>query len=107
MYVIVGHHSEPNVYYIQLLNKDKPGSPKAVNRCQLFDLNRSSPPSEATSSNGDFAVIPSFLQPKIVHNLHNLNNTNKTPAHHYNTRAKHKAATAGRQAEVNTIITHL
>ena len=28
VYVMVGHHMEPNVYYIQLLNKDKPGLPK-------------------------------------------------------------------------------
>ena len=26
VYVVVGHHKEPNVYYIQLLNKGKPGS---------------------------------------------------------------------------------
>ena len=31
VYVVVGHHTEPNVYYIQLLNKDKPGLPKVVN----------------------------------------------------------------------------
>ena len=107
VYVVVGHHAEPNVYYIQLLNTDKPGSPKAVNRRQLFDLNRTSPPSEATSPNGDFAVIPSFLHPKPTSKLHNLNNTTDLPDHHYNTRSKRKAATAGRQAEVNTIITHL
>ena len=106
MYIIVGHHAESNVYYIQLLNTDKPGSPKVVNRRQLFDLNRTSPPSEATSPNGDFAVIPSFLQPKSISNLHNLNTTN-LPYHHYNTRSKHKAAIAVRQAEVRTIITHL
>ena len=47
VYVVVGHHVEPNVYYIQLLNTDKPGSPKVVNRRQLFDLNCTSPPSEA------------------------------------------------------------
>ena len=106
VYVVIGHHVEPNVYYIQLLNTDKPGSPKVVNRRQLFDLNRTSPPSEATSPNGDFAVIPSFLQPKSISNLHNLNTTD-LPDHHYNTRSKRKAATAVRQAEVNTIITHL
>ena len=33
VYIVVGHHSEPNVYYIQLLNKDKPGTPKVVNQC--------------------------------------------------------------------------
>ena len=107
VYVVVGHHVEPNVYYIQLLNTDKPGSPKAVNRHQLFDLNHTSPPSEATSPNGDFAVIPSFLHPKPISKLHNLNNTTDLPDHHYNTRSKRKAATAGRQAEVNTIITDL
>ena len=106
VYVVVGHHAEPNVYYIQLLNSDKPGSPKAVNRRQLFDLNRTSPPSEATSLNGDFAAIPSFLH-KSIHKQHNLNNTIDLPSHQYNTRSKRKAATAGRQAEVNTIITHL
>ena len=31
VYVVVGHHKKPNVYYIQLLNKDKPGHPKVVN----------------------------------------------------------------------------
>ena len=107
VYVVIGHHMEPNVYYIQLLNKDKPGPPKVVNRHQLFDLNCTSPPSEATSPNGDFAVIPSFLQPKTISNLHNLNNTNIIPDHHYNTRSKCKAATAVRQVEVKTIITHL
>ena len=65
VYVIVGHHMEPNVYYIQLLNEDKPGSPKVVNQHQLFDLNHSSPPSVAdTSLNDDPAVILSFLYPK-------------------------------------------
>ena len=98
VYVVVGHHAEPNVYYIQLLNTDKPGPPKVVNRHQLFDLNCTSPPSEATSPNGDFAVIPSFLQPKLISNLHDLNTLNILPYHHYNTRSKHKAATAVRQA---------
>ena len=31
IYVMVGHHKDPNVYYIQFLNKDKSGSPKVVN----------------------------------------------------------------------------
>ena len=31
VYVMIGHHREPSVYYIQLLNKDKPGQPKVVN----------------------------------------------------------------------------
>ena len=65
VYVVVGHHSEPNVYYIQLLNKDKPGPPKVVTRHQLFNLKWSEPPSVAsTSPNGDSAVL-SFLHPKL------------------------------------------
>ena len=107
MHVMVGHHMEPNVYYIQLLNKDKPGLPKVVNRQQLFDLNHCSPPSLAvtTSTDGDFAVIPSFLYPKTKSNIFNvdLHNTH----HQYNMRSKHKAATTGRQVEVNKICTHL
>ena len=107
MYVIVGHHSEPNVYYIQLLNKDKPGSQKVVNQHQLFDLKWSKPPSVAsTSPDGDPTVVPSFLNPKSKSNIYNLD-TNTNTSHHYNTRSKHKAATAGRQVEVNTIITYL
>ena len=31
VYVVIGHHEEPNVYYIQLLNSSKPGQPKVVN----------------------------------------------------------------------------
>ena len=31
IYVVVGHHEEPNIYYIQLLNADKKGLPKVVN----------------------------------------------------------------------------
>ena len=45
VYVVVGHHTKPNVYYIQLLNKDKPVLPKVINQCQLF--NHPSPPSVA------------------------------------------------------------
>ena len=101
-------HSEPNVYYIQLLNKDKIGNPKVVNRCQLFDLKRSEPPSVAsTSPNGDSAV-PSFLLPNLKLNLYNNNSSNNNNLHHhYNTRSKRRAATAGRQVEVNTIVTYL
>ena len=106
MYIVVGHHMEPYVYYIQLLNQDKYGHPKVVNWCQLFDLKWSQPPSVASNSpNGDSAV-PSFLHPKSNLNLYNYNSNNTNPSHQYNTRSKRKAATAGRQAEVNTIITH-
>ena len=107
IYIVVGHHSEPNVYYIQLLNKDKPGPLKVVNWQQLFNLNRSEPPSVAsTSFNGDSTAVPSFLHPKSKLNTYNSNSNNNT-SHHYNTKSKHKAATAGRQVEVNTIITYL
>ena len=61
---MIGHHEEPSVYYIQVLDKDKPGQPKVVNQCQLFGLNPSSPPSNSTSSNDGFATIPSFLTSK-------------------------------------------
>ena len=44
IYVVVGHHQDPNVYYIQLLNSDHKGHPKVVNHCQLYDLNWSCPP---------------------------------------------------------------
>ena len=103
---MVGHHKESNVYYIQHLNKDKSGSPKVVNQCQLFDLNYSSPPSVADNSQDDDdpAVIPSFLYPKSKTNICNWDQQKIYP---YNTRAKCKAAITGRQAEVNTIITHL
>ena len=38
IYIVVGHHEEPNVYDIKLLSADKDAQPKVVNRCQLFDL---------------------------------------------------------------------
>ena len=49
---------------IQFLNKDHKGHPKVVNCCQIYDLNRSSLPSESLDSDpkdGDILVIPSFL----------------------------------------------
>ena len=89
VFVVVGHHMEPNVYYTQLLNKDKPRPPKVVNQHQLFVLNRSSPSVATTSPDGDHAIIPSFLHPKS--NIFNVDLHN-TP-HQYNTRSKRKAAT--------------
>ena len=38
VYVMVGHHHKPNVYYVQLLNKECKGHPKVVNQCQIYDL---------------------------------------------------------------------
>ena len=31
VYIVVGHHDEPNVYYIKLLNSDEKAIPKVVN----------------------------------------------------------------------------
>ena len=40
IYVVVSHHQEPNVYYIQLLNSDCKRHPKVVNCHQFYyDLN--------------------------------------------------------------------
>ena len=105
IYVMVGHHKEPNVYYIQLLDMSQQGPPKVVNQHQLYNLNHSGPPSVADKSqeDDDPAVISSFLHPKEK----NINNCCQQNFHPYNTRAKCKTATAGRQAEVNTIITHM
>ena len=58
VYIVFGHHQEePNVYYIQLLNSSKPGQPKVVNRCQLYDLKRSVPPSVSSLDDDGFASI--------------------------------------------------
>ena len=64
IYVVVAHHQEPNVYYIQLLNSDHKGHPKVVNCHQLYDLNQSCLLSESStfgSEDFDVPVIPSFL----------------------------------------------
>ena len=67
VYVVVGHHQEePNVYYIQLLNNSKPGQLKVVNRCQLYDLKWSVPPSASSLDVDGFASIPSFLTGKDI-----------------------------------------
>ena len=50
IYVVVGHHQGPNVYYIQLLNSNRKGHPKVVNHHQLYDLNQSCPPWESSGS---------------------------------------------------------
>ena len=105
VYVMIGHHKETNVYYIQLLNSSKPGQPKVVNQCQLYDLNRSSPPSTSSSFDDGFAVVPSFLNRQS--NLSNISNANDLyPTHHYSTHSKCKTAATVRQVAVETIITH-
>ena len=64
IYMVVAHHQEPNVYYIQLLNSERKGHPKVVNHHQLYDLNRSGLLLESSacgSRDSDVLVIPSFL----------------------------------------------
>ena len=107
VYIIVSHHDEPNVYYIKLLNSDKNALPKVVNRRQLFDLNWSVPPSIGSSATADgLASVLSFLHSNrpdigLTSNLDNLDSSinfdsaKGTDTPHYNTRARHKATTAG------------
>ena len=91
VYVVVGHHQEPNVYYIQLLNKDKLGHPEVVNQHQLFDLNMFTPPSVTTSFDDGFAVVLSFVN-KQNSKSNNSNFGHLQLPHHYNTCSKWKAA---------------
>ena len=88
-----------------------------VNRCQLFDLNRSVPPSIGSSTADGLASVPSFLHTNrsdsgLTSNLDlnsnvNFDGTTGTSPHHYNTRAKHKATAASRQVVAETIVTCL
>ena len=86
MYVVISHHKEPNVYYVQLLNKDHKGHPKVVNHHQIYDLNRSSLPSESLDSDpkdGDISVVPSFLN-QNTHASNITSFTDPSSTHHYN-----------------------
>ena len=109
VYVVVGHHQEePNVYYIQLLNSNKPGQPKVVNRRQLYDLKRSMPPSASVLDTDGFASIPSFLNNRQGHNLPSSNvGDNLVIPHHYNTCSKQKTAATVNSVVVETVVTHL
>ena len=97
------------MYYIQLLNSDCKGRPKVVNRCQLYDLNRSCPLSEPSTfelEDCDVLVIPSFLsgnskQSKIS------NFTEPAVQHHYNARSKPKGAANVQSEAVEIQVTHL
>ena len=103
--VMIGHHEELNVYYIQFLNSSKPGQPKVVNRCQLYDLKRSSPPSTLSSDDDGFVVVPSFLS--RWSNQSNISNTNDIyPSYHYSTCSKCKTAATVGPVVVETIVTH-
>ena len=97
------------MYYVQLLNKDCKSCPKVVNCCQIYDLNRSTPPSEPMDldpKDSDILLVPSFLARKTK----GSNNTffaDLSLSHHYNTRSKLEAAATGRQVVVETQVTHL
>ena len=109
VYVVVGHHQESNVYYIQLLNPDCKSKPKVVNCHQIYDLNHSQSPSESQGSepgdNGNSA-IPSFFAGKFS-GSHNSLIFDPHSTHHYNTWSKLKATTVSRQTVVDTQVTHL
>ena len=122
VYIVVGHHEEPNIYYIKLLSADKDAKPKVVNRCQLFDLKQSVPPSVGRNSVDDLTTVLSFLHnnrksnfglsSNIDHNLNldtsiNLDSAKGTVTPHYNTRARQKATAAVRPVVVEMIITCL
>ena len=122
VYVVAGHHEEPNVYYIRLLGAGKDTQPKVVNHRQLFDLKRSVPPSVDRNSVDDLATVPSFLHTNrksnlgsssnVEHNLDldtsiNLDSAKGTATPHYNTRARQKATATVRPVVAETINTCL
>ena len=117
IYIVVGHHKEPNVYYIKLLSASKDAQPKVVNRCQLFDLKWSVPPSVSRDSADELATVPSFLHTNNKlnsgsqsNNLDlsiNLDSAKGTAMHQYNTRAKRKATAPVRPVAVEMIVTCL
>ena len=109
VYIVVGHHQEePNVYYIQLLNSSKPGQPKVVNRCQLYNLKRSVPPSVSSLGDDGFASIPSFFNRQHRNFLSNIGDiSNQYNSHHYSMCSKCKTATTVNPVVVETIVTHL
>ena len=109
IYVVVGHHQEPNVYYIQLLSQDRKSKPKVVNCHQLYDLNQSISPSasqDLKSRDDGYPVLPCFLAGKSQGSYNSLF-SDPHSTNHYNTHSKLKAATAGRQAVVESQVTHL
>ena len=120
IYVIVGHHEEPNIYYIKLLSADKDAKPKVVNRHQLFDLKQSVPPSVGRNPVDDLTTVPSFLHSHNKSNLGtsnfnlddlnstiNLDSATGTVMPHYNTIASHKVTTLVRPVVAETTVTCL
>ena len=109
IYVVVGHHQELNVYYIQLLSQDRKSKPKVVNHHQLYNLNWSISPSasqDLKSRDDGYPVLPCFLAGKSQGSYNSLF-SDPHSINHYNTCSKLKAATAGRQAVVESQVTHL
>ena len=109
IYIVVGHHKEPNVYYIQLLNQDHKSKPEVVNYHQIYDLNQSVSPSasqDLESRDGGYPVLPCLLAGKTNGSYNSLF-FDPHSSHHYNTHSKLKAATAGGQVVVDTQVTHL
>ena len=107
IYIVVGHHQEPNVYYIQLLSQDYRSKPKVVNHHQLYNLNWSISPSasqDLESRDDGYPVLPCFLAGK-TQGSYNSSFSDPHSTHHYNTCSKLKAATAGRQAVVESQVT--
>ena len=109
IYVVVCHHQEPNVYYIQLLSQDHKSKPKGVNCHQLYNLNWSISPStswDLESRDDGYPVLPCFLAGKSQGSYNSLF-SDPHSTNHYNTHSKLKAATAGRQVVVESQVTHL
>ena len=104
VYMVVGHHQEPNVYYIQLLSQDRKSKPKVVNHCQIYDLNRFISPSaswDLESRDDGYPVLPCFLAGKTQGSYNSLF-SDPHSNQHYSTHSKLKAATAGRQVVVES-----
>ena len=90
-----------------------------VNRRQLFDLKRSVPPSVKRNFVDGLASVPSYLHHNSKSDIEysfddselnctiDLDSAKGTALHHYNTRAKRKAATLVRPVAAETIITCL
>ena len=107
VYIVVGHHQEPNVYYIQLLNSSKPGLPKVINQHQLYNLKRSVPPSVSSLDDDGFASIPSFFNRQHRNFLSNIGDIDTQHIlHHYSMHSKCKTATTVNPVVVETIVTH-
>ena len=109
IYVVVAHHQEPNVYYIQLLNSECKGHPKVVNCHQLYDLNQSGLLSESLtcgSGGSDVLVFPSFLS-RNSKGSNILNFTELPVQHHFNTRSKPKGTANVQLEAVKTQVTYL